>query len=88
MMRVHSSAMVLMQVRFSSITDDLREPALQQVVNAGVGFVHGGMKDDDWEMCDPALPRRDPPSPCVPIGLMLEDARKVSHGYHYGNRDL
>jgi len=34
---------------FSSVRDSLREPALQQVVNAGVGFVHGGMKDADWE---------------------------------------
>ena len=27
---------------------DFREPGLQQVVSAGVGFVHGGMRDADW----------------------------------------
>mmetsp|Transcript_7976 Transcript_7976/g.22253 ORF Transcript_7976/g.22253 Transcript_7976/m.22253 type:complete len:1913 (+) Transcript_7976:252-5990(+) len=31
------------------LAEKLGEPALQQVVNAGVGFVHSGMSDADWE---------------------------------------
>ena len=33
----------------AAISAELHEPALQQVVTAGVGFVHGGMLDSDWE---------------------------------------
>uniref|UniRef100_A0A7S4W4W0 RNA helicase n=1 Tax=Ditylum brightwellii TaxID=49249 RepID=A0A7S4W4W0_9STRA len=33
----------------TDIISSLREPALQQVVTAGIGFVHGGMVDSDWE---------------------------------------
>lgn len=29
---------------------ELREPALQQVVSAGIGFVHGGMLESDWKL--------------------------------------
>ena len=31
-----------------SIVDGLREPALQQVVGFGIGFVHNGMVESDW----------------------------------------
>jgi len=33
----------------ATLAENLREPALQQVVNAGVGFVHSGMGDADFE---------------------------------------
>jgi pre-mRNA-splicing helicase BRR2 len=32
-----------------SHTDGLREPALIQVVSAGVGFIHNGMVEGDWK---------------------------------------
>jgi len=34
---------------FSTLVSKLREPALQQVVSAGVGFVHNGMIESDWK---------------------------------------
>jgi pre-mRNA-splicing helicase BRR2 len=33
----------------SEIASSIREPALQQVLEAGIGFVHGGMVLSDWE---------------------------------------
>jgi len=35
--------------KIASIAKNLREPALQQVVMAGIGFVHAGMSKSDWE---------------------------------------
>jgi len=31
------------------VASELREPALQQVVASGIGFLHGGMTESDWE---------------------------------------
>lgn len=31
-------------------SSSVREPALQQVLEAGIGFVHGGMVQSDWEI--------------------------------------
>ena len=33
----------------AQLSSSLREPALQQVVTAGIGFLHVGMTEDDWE---------------------------------------
>ena len=33
----------------AKIAGNLREPALQQVVSSGVGFLHDGMVESDWE---------------------------------------
>jgi|AntRauTorckE5430_2_1112549.scaffolds.fasta_scaffold00836_2 pre-mRNA-splicing helicase BRR2 len=35
--------------KFAEVAGNLNEPTLQQVVNAGVGFVHEGMSKDDWD---------------------------------------
>ncbi len=31
-------------------SSSVREPALQQVIGAGIGFLHGGMVQSDWEL--------------------------------------
>lgn len=36
------------KLSWEKVTKGLREPALQQVVSAGIGFVHNGMIDADW----------------------------------------
>lgn len=33
----------------SAIASSVKEPALQQVLEAGIGFIHGGMLQSDWE---------------------------------------
>lgn len=36
-------------LKIAEIARCLKEPTLQQVVSAGVGFVHEGMSEDDWD---------------------------------------